>query len=278
MPAGGSGTRGTSGSGGPGSGRASVGGPAAGGGSGGARGGAKAKPKTQTATGGTKAGTASPSGGRTPAKRTAKKTVTPSTAPSTNAAPKGPKRGSSTAPSAGQAPAKKARPSRAGLPKGAPYGAKPGNAGATRPKAPTAKQQEKLDAYRSANPRAAASPKGRMSRADAAIQARMSSIGGRASSTFKRVPGSSQAAGMARRTGTTSVKAYNKLPGGKKTKMAIAAGIGGVPAAVGAGMYADRNKGKPSSGNSGSGKPKNGDTKTLDGRKATYRNGSWYAS
>lgn len=120
---------------------------------------------------------------------------------------------------------------------------------------------------------AAASPKGRVSRADAAIQARASSIAGRASSAFKRTPGSSQAAGMAKKVGGTSAKAYNKLPGGKKTKMATAAGIGGGVTAVGAGMYADRNSGKP-----GGGKPKNGDTKTLGGRKATYRNGSWYSS
>jgi hypothetical protein len=74
---------------------------------------------------------------------------------------------------------------------------------------------------------------------------------------------------MARKTGTTSVKAYNKLPGGKKTKIAVAGGVG----LVAAGMYADRNKGKP-----GSGSPKNGDMKTIGGRRATYRNGNWYSS
>ena len=187
------------------------------------------------------AGTASPSGGRAPAKRTAKKTAAPSTAPSTNAAPKGPKRGSSTAPSTGQAPAKK-----------------------TTAKKTTAKKTTAAPA-----PAPAATPQGRMARADAAVQARASAFGGRARTTFKRVPGSSQAAGMARRTGTPSVKAYNKLPGGKKTKIAVAGGV----SLFGAGMYADRNKGKP-----GSGKPKNGDTKKMGGRMATYRNGTWYAS
>jgi hypothetical protein len=62
---------------------------------------------------------------------------------------------------------------------------------------------------------------------------------------------------------------FNRAPGGKKTKIAIAGGAG----LVGAGMYADRNK-----GNSSSGKPKNGDTKIIGGRKATYQNGSWRAN
>lgn len=62
----------------------------------------------------------------------------------------------------------RARPSRAGLPKGAPYGATPGNAGANRPKAPTAKQKASMDAYRAANPRTAGTgsrPSGRISKA-----------------------------------------------------------------------------------------------------------------
>ena len=242
---------------------------------------------------GTAGGAAASAVGKQIAKTAAKKTAAPAakkstakkTAPAAPAARAGRGAGPKTAAAKTAAPANKGsvttsrtRPSRAGLPKGAPSGARPGNAPATRPKAPTARQQARaqsqMDAWRAANPRAAASPKGRLSRADAAIQARMSSVAGRASSTFKRVPGSSQAAGMARTTGAASVKAYNKLPGGNKTKMATAAGIGGVPASVAAGMYANRNKGKPSPS---SGKPKNGDTKTLGGRKATYRNGSWYA-
>lgn len=192
-------------------------------------------------------------------KATAKKTTA---APAAPAAPAGRGAGPKTAAQKTAAPAKKTTAKKTTA------------APATAPvKKTTAKKTTKKTTPPAPAPTPPASPQGRMARADAAMQARASAIAGRASSTFKRVPGSSQAAGMARKTGTTSVKAYNKLPGGKKTKMATAVGIGGGAAAVGAGMYADRNKGKP-----GSGKPKNGDTKTLGGRKATYRNGSWYAS
>ena len=258
MPTGGLG-RGVGGSGGPGSGSGRMGGPSGGPAAGGGG-------RGSSRSGGTRA-----SGRPAPLK---KATVKKTTAPAGTASPSGGRGATPRPPGArvGNAPAnlpkrptaKQAEQSQK-LMKGYDSSRTPGNPGANRPRRPTAKQLEGMKAAAAAR----MPVKGRMARADAAVQARASAIGGRAKSTFKSVPGSSQAAGMARRTGTTSVKAYNKLPGGKKTKIAVAGGVG----LVGAGMYADRNKGKP-----GSGSPKNGDTKKMGGRTATYRNGTWYSS